>query len=243
MLFRARGSGAADMPIVVPLALLAAALVALLTIPAQTPILGLDHGSFAGAALGVALLAGLWLRSARRAGLSALARALGGAAIWTAILFGLVGVYAYRFEVSDVVDRVMADLFASEPQIGKSGEVIVNRRLDGEFLIPAKVDGARVAFLFDTGASNVVLRAEDAKRIGVDASGLDFNVDVVTANGAATAAEIRIGEIAIGPIVMRNVSALVTRPGALEQSLLGMSFLERLQSYTVERGRLILTGK
>src|SRR5208282_1436722 len=142
MLFRARGSGAVEMAIVVPLALLAAALVALLTVPAQTPILGLDHGGFAGAAFGVAFLAWMSLRWTRRAGLSALARALGGAAIWTAILIGLVGVYAYRFEVSDVADRVMAELFASEPEVGKSGEVIVNRRLDGEFVIPAKVDGA-----------------------------------------------------------------------------------------------------
>ena len=55
--------------------------------------------------------------------------------------------------------------------------------------------------------------------------------------------ETRIGEIAVGPIVMRNVRALVARPGALAESLLGMSFLERLQSYTVERGRLILKGE
>ena len=57
------------------------------------------------------------------------------------------------------------------------------------------------------------------------------------------AAEVRLGQIAIGPIVMRNVPALVARPGALDESLLGMSFLERLKSYAVERDRLILTAK
>ncbi|MGD1037935.1 MAG: TIGR02281 family clan AA aspartic protease [Roseiarcus sp.] len=231
------------MDVILPLALLAAALIALLVVPADSPLIGLDHASFAGAALGVALMTWLFLSGARRAGPGALARVVGGAAIWTAIILGLTGVYAYRFEVSDIADRVMAELFPNEPQIGQSGEVIVNRRLGGEFIVPAQVDGARVAFLFDTGASTVVLRAQDAKRIGVDAAGLDFDVSVVTANGAATAAEIRIGEIAIGPIVVRNVRALVVRPGALGESLLGMSFLERLQSYTVERGRLILKAK
>jgi aspartyl protease family protein len=172
-----------------------------------------------------------------------LARIVGGAAIWTAIILGLVGAYAYRFEVSEVADRVMAELLPNEPQIGKGGEVILTQRMNGQFVIPARVDGARVSFLFDTGASSVVLRAEDARRIGVDAAGLDFDVGVVTANGAAMAAATRIGEIALGPIVVRNVPALVTRPGALDQSLIGMSFLERLQSYTVERGRLILKGK
>ena len=231
------------MAVVFPLGLLAAALIALLTVPADTPLIGLDHASFARAAFGAAFLTWLFLLGARRAGPGALARVLGGAAIWAAIILGLTGVYAYRFEVSDIADRVTAELFAGEPQIGRSGEVIVSRRLGGEFVIPAKVDGVRVAFLFDTGASTVVLRAEDARRIGVDAAGLDFDVSVVTANGAAMAAQTRIGEIAVGPIVMRNVRALVARPGALNESLIGMSYLERLQSYTVERGRLILKGK
>jgi aspartyl protease family protein len=57
------------------------------------------------------------------------------------------------------------------------------------------------------------------------------------------AAEVRLDQVAVGPIVMRNVSALVARPGALDESLLGMSFLGRLKSYTVERGRLILTAR
>ncbi len=231
------------MVVFLPLALLAAALIALVSVPAQTPLFGLDHGSFARAAFGLAFLTWLFLTLARRAGPGALARVLGGAAVWAAIILGLTGVYAYRFEVSDLADRVMAELFPDEPQIGRSGEVIVDRRLGGEFVIPAKVDGVRVAFLFDTGASSVVLRAEDARRIGVEAAGLDFDVSVVTANGAAMAAQTRIGEIAVGPIVMRNVGALVARPGALSESLLGMSFLERLQSYTVERGRLILRAK
>ena len=99
------------------------------------------------------------LAGARRAGPGALARVLGGATIWAAIILGLTGVYAYRFEASEIADRVMAELFSDEPQIGQSGEVIVNRRLGGEFVVPAKVNGARVAFLFDTGASVVVLRA------------------------------------------------------------------------------------
>ena len=61
--------------------------------------------------------------------------------------------------------------------------------------------------------------------------------------GAALAAEVRLDSVSVGPIVMQNVRALVARPGALDESLLGMSFLERLKGYTVERGRLILTAK
>src|SRR5208337_1538859 len=106
------------------------------------------------------------------------------------------------------------------------GEVTINRRFSGEFAVAARVDGARVTFLFDTGASMVVLTAADARKAGIDTRGLAFD-----------------DQVAVGPILMRNVPALVARPGALEESLLGMSFLERLKSYTVERGRLILTAR
>jgi aspartyl protease family protein len=231
------------MVVAVPLALIGAALVALLAVPEGTPLLGLDHASFARAAFAVALVVWLALVGARRAGAAGLARALGGAAVWAAIILGLTGAYAYRFEAAEFAQRLMAELFPGEPQIGAGGEVIVNRRLGGEFVVPATIAGTRVAMLFDTGATTVVLRAEDAERVGLDTRALAFDVDVVTANGAAKAAETVLDRVAIGPIVARNVAALIARKGALGQSLLGMSFLERLQSYSVERGRLVLKGK
>jgi aspartyl protease family protein len=231
------------MVLAIPLALLGATLVVLLVVPEGTPLLGLDHARFARAAFAVAFLVWLALAGARRAGAAGFARALGGAVAWTAIILGLTGAYAYRFEASEFAQRLMGELFPGEPQIGAGGEVIVNRRLAGEFIVPAIVDNARIAMLFDTGASTVVLRAEDAAKVGVDARGLKFDVDVVTANGAASAAEVVLDRVAVGPIVARNVAALVARKGALGESLLGMSFLERLQSYSVERGRLVLKGK
>ena len=137
----------------------------------------------------------------------------------------------------------MAELGPGEPQVGRGGEVFVDRRLGGEFIIPGKVNGSPVSSIFDTGASTVVLRAQDAAKVGIDASGFDFDVSVVTANGAAMAAPTRLEKVAVGPIVLRDVRALVARPGALNESLLGMRFLDRLQSYSVERGRLVLEAR
>ena len=125
----------------------------------------------------------------------------------------------------------------------KSAAAARSKRYGTSAAVLAKVNDLPVAFLFDTGASTVVLRAQDAAKVGVDSSGLDFDVSVVTANGAAMAAQTRLDKISVGPIVMRDVRALVARPGALSESLLGMSFLDRLQSYSVERGRLVLKGK
>ena len=227
------------MRLVLPLAILAAAAAFLLLAPADATVAGLDHRTV-GAGAGLLAWLACLVANLRP---SALARAVSSLAVW-ALLFGLIaGVYAYQFEAADFIDRMRGELMPAEPEVGQGGEVIVNRRMGGGFSVAAKVDGARVTLLFDTGASMVVLTAADARRAGIGTRGLAFETPVATANGGALAAEIRLDRVAIGPIVMRNVPALVARSGALGESLLGMSFLERLKSYRVERGRLILTAR
>ena len=228
---------------ILPVALLAAAALGLYLTPPDAAILGLDHAHFAQAALGVAVLLWLALGGPWRLGRADVARAVGGALTWAALMIALTGVYAYRFEFSDLADRVLAELNPTDPVVGQGGEVIIGRRLGGEFVIAAKVNNTPASFLFDTGASTVVIRAQDARKMGVAAAGLDYDVRVTTANGSAMAAETRLDQVAVGPIVVRNVRALIARPGALSENLLGMSFLERLQSYSVERGRLVLKAR
>jgi aspartyl protease family protein len=231
------------MRFILPLAVLAVACGALLLTQHESILFGLNHQQFASAAIGVSLLLWLVLSGWRTARPSDIARVVSTATIWVIAFIALTGVYAYRFEASAIVGRIAGELFPSEPQVGRGGEVIVNRRLSGEFAIAGRVNAARVTFLFDTGASAVVLTAEDAKRAGVETSRLVFDVPVATANGGAMAAEVRLDQVAVGPIAMRNVPALVARRGALDESLLGMSFLERLKSYTVERDRLVMVAK
>ena len=231
------------MRFILPLAVLAVACGALLLTQHESILFGLNHQQFASAAIGVSLLLWLVLSGWRTARPSDIARVVSTATIWVIAFIALTGVYAYRFEASAIVGRIAGELFPSEPQVGRGGEVIVNRRLSGEFAIAGRVNAARVTFLFDTGASAVVLTAEDAKRAGVETSRLVFDVPVATANGGAMAAEVRLDQVAVGPIVMRNVPALVARRGALDESLLGMSFLEQLKSYTVERDRLVMVAR
>jgi aspartyl protease family protein len=232
------------MRFLIPIGVLLVAGAVLLTTPPETPILGFDHQKFAAiaGAIGLFLAVALGVRS-RRIGLADFVRAISGAVVWLGLIIGLTGVYAYRFEFGDIANRVLAELSPGEVTIGQGGEVIIPRRIGGQFIIAAKVNNVSTSFLFDTGASTVVLRAEDAKKMGVDVANLDYDVSVTTANGAALAADTMLDRIAIGPIVVRNVHALVARPGALNENLLGANFLDRLQSYSVERGRLVLKGR
>jgi aspartyl protease family protein len=227
------------MRLVLPLAILGVAVAVVMLTPAGARIAGLDRETMAAGAGLVAILAYL-IGGARP---SDVARMVSSLAVWALLIALLAGVYAYRFEAAEFVDRMTAELMPSEPAIGQGGEAIVSRQLGGEFAVTAHINGARATLIFDTGASMVVLTAADARRAGINAASLVYDVSVLTANGAAMAAEVRLDEIAVGAIVMRKVPALIAKPGALAESLLGMSFLERLKSYSVERGKLILTAK
>ena len=96
--------------------------------------------------------------------------------------------------------------------------------------------------IVDTGASTIVLRPEDAKKVGIDVSKLSYTVPVLTANGRTTAARVRLEKVAIGPLERGDVDALVAEPKALTESLLGMSFLGRLRSYEFSGDFLSLRG-
>ncbi len=232
-----------DIRALAPFLLLGAALVALWRAPPGQPLLGLSHDDFAHGAMGVSLLLWLTLAGLARAGPAGAARVFAGAMLWATAGLALLTVYAYRFEVTEIADRVIDELGPPTARLGPGGAVVIRRRYAGEFVVPARVDGARVSFVFDTGATSVVLTAEDAAAAGLKFASRDFVEPVTTANGATTAAPARLARVEIGDIVVSGVNALVARPGALQQSLLGMNFLERLRGFSVENGKLVLRGR
>ncbi len=109
--------------------------------------------------------------------------------------------------------------------------VRIARAAGGQFIALTHVNGVALDMLVDTGATIVMLRAEDARQIGIPPSTLTFDTETTTANGKGLAARIRLERVAVGPVILHDVDALVAQPGRLQRSLLGMSFLSRLQSY------------
>lgn len=114
------------------------------------------------------------------------------------------------------------------------------RAPDGHFYFDASIDGTGLRMLFDTGASVVTLTAEDAERIGLAPGSLEYSVVTQTANGMSDAAPVVLGTLRVGGITRRNVEAMVVRPGRLQGSLLGQSFMSRLGGYRYEKAELIL---
>ena len=167
-----------------------------------------------------------------------LGRALTYGVIWVAIIAALVLGYSFRHDVRDAFVRISSEILPHSPRVvGNFVEIRAGNH--GHFVLEAEVDGITIRFLVDTGASDVVLSPRDALRLGLTPENLIFNKLYRTANGLVRGAPVKIGQIGIGPISKTQVSASVN--GAeMDQSLLGMSFLNRLSGYEVRGGLLIL---
>ena len=167
---------------------------------------------------------------------------------WAVMMIFLVALYAYRGELAMVADRVIGELTPQGSQInvtapqGTGQAVRIKRGWTGHFVANAKIKDKGVEMIVDTGASTVVLRHEDAKKLGINMRSLRYTVPVQTANGSSYAARIELDSITIGKVGLRGVEALIAKPGSLHQSLLGMSFLSRLRSYEFAGEYLELRG-
>jgi clan AA aspartic protease (TIGR02281 family) len=120
--------------------------------------------------------------------------------------------------------------------------VDVPRGNTGEFGLRATINGVNAPMVVDTGATSVVLTYETAKAAGLPLELLDYSVDVETAAGHTKAARLTLDRLAVGRLVERAVPALVVRPGQMKTNLLGMSFLDRLESWEVRVDGMKLRG-
>ena len=110
----------------------------------------------------------------------------------------------------------------------------------GHFITTAQINNTPIQVLVDTGASTVALSFEDAQSAGLQPGTLNFNVPVTTANGTGYAAVVKLRKVEIGTVRVPDVDGMVLQKGAFNGTLLGMSFLSRLTSFSVENGKLIL---
>jgi clan AA aspartic protease (TIGR02281 family) len=120
--------------------------------------------------------------------------------------------------------------------------VQIPRGPNGEFNIHAKINGFAAPMVIDTGATSVVLTYETAKAVGLPLELLEYDVELETAGGHTKAARLTLDRLAIGHLVERSVPALVVQHGQMKTNLLGMSFLNRLESWEVRGERLVLHG-
>jgi aspartyl protease family protein len=174
------------------------------------------------------LARGLPLKTAARHG-------LGWLAIGGVLLLG----FSFREELGFVAARMGSELAPSAALETRPGEMVVTREADGAFYVRGEVNGSRVRFLVDTGASDIVLSPADARRLGYDIDALDFAYRFQTANGEGRGAMVVADSVAVGAVRREGVRISVNQ-APMSSSLLGMSFFRHLDSVEIRGDRLYL---
>ena len=130
-----------------------------------------------------------------------------------------------------------ARLASAQRLTGLSSNTIVYAADDrGHVILDTAVNGTPVKMLVDTGASLVTLTPADARAVGIPPGELRYSGRASTANGMAPMAPVTLREVRIDQLSFYDVPAAVIEN--LDISLLGMSFLSRLQGYEMRDRKL-----
>ncbi len=121
-----------------------------------------------------------------------------------------------------------------------SRSVVISPGSNGHFQVEGRVDGRRMDFMVDTGASVIALTERDAAMLGIHPAQSEYVAMVKTANGTVRAAPVELNMVEIDDLMVRNVAAMVLPDGALSDNLLGLSFLSRLRRFEYTDGKLVL---
>lgn len=159
-------------------------------------------------------------------------RALQQIAVWALIFVGLVAGYGLWNDIRSQMGPA---------QISRAdGSIEIPRGPDGHYHATLSIDGVKVQFVIDTGASQIVLSERDARQIGLDPGALAYIGEARTANGVVRTAPVRLASVTLGPFELRDVPAVVNQ-GQMDGSLLGMSWISQFARVEIAGDRLTLT--
>jgi len=165
--------------------------------------------------------------------------------IFAAVAAGLGTIMAQtadKMTTNAALARTVSPTAARVAAVAQNGSRNISISPDGRghFQTEGRIDGQRIQFMVDTGASVVALNERSAARFGLRPSPGQYNATVTTANGTIKAARTRLAMLDIGGLVVRDVDAMVLPDEALSENLLGLSFLSKLKRYEYANGRLVL---
>ena len=163
----------------------------------------------------------------------------------------LVALGSFMAQLADKWSPVPASANAAPPKASTAAQTTtvaqasgrtlsIPRDARGHFQTDGRIDGQRVEFMVDTGASVVALNEKSAASFGLRPLRGDYKATVSTANGTIKAAPARIAMIDIGGVIVRDVDAMVLPDEALSENLLGLSFLSKLKRFEYANGKMVL---
>lgn len=160
--------------------------------------------------------------------------------MWVGIMGVLALGFAYQEPLREAAIHLRSGLIPGYPVQTDTRQMVISEGQGGNYMIYGLVNGVRMRFLIDTGASDIVLSPSDAKRAGLDSDLLDFDHHYETANGVGKGALANVKELAVGEARFSDVAISVNQAD-MSASLLGMTFLRRFKSFSFSQGKLTLT--
>ena len=159
--------------------------------------------------------------------------------LWVGVAGVLLIGFSFQEELFALGRRLRAELIPGYPTQTAANEMVITANEGGGFHVYGAVNGVPIRFLVDTGASSIVLSPADAKKLGIDLATLNFNRAYETANGIGYGASTIVDELTIGHIHLTRVPVSIN--GApMSSSLLGMTFLNRMKSFSITGRKLVL---
>jgi aspartyl protease family protein len=163
------------------------------------------------------------------------ARLLTMALAWIAIFAGGFVLFTFRDDLGYVAQRLRAEAIG-EPVV-QGEEIRIPMALDGHFWVDGEINGKRIKFLVDSGATMTTIGRDTAARVGMEVSPARNQI-VRTGNGFIRVATGRADTLEVGTIERRDMAVHVADGEDL--NVLGMNFLSSLQRWGVEGRWLVL---
>lgn len=159
--------------------------------------------------------------------------------LWVGVAGVLLIGFSFQEELFALGRRLRAEIVPGYPTQTAANEMVVSASEGGGFHVYGAINGLPIRFLVDTGASSIVLSPADAKKLGLDLTALKFDRPYETANGIGYGASAQVEELTVGHIHLKDVPVSIN--GApMSSSLLGMTFLNRMKSFSITGRKLVL---
>ena len=159
--------------------------------------------------------------------------------IWTSLAALLLVGYTFKEELGSVANRLKGELIPGTAVKIRENEFAITASTDGHFYINGTAEGSVIRFMIDTGATDIVISPQAAKKIGIDLQSLTYSLQYQTANGTGFGAPYWLKNLTIGPFNYKTAKISVNK-AEMVSSLLGMSFLNQLKSFEFRGKKLYL---
>ena len=154
---------------------------------------------------------------------------------WIAIFAAGFVLFTFRDDFGWVAQRLKAEAVGTPVQQGR--ETRIPMAIDGHFWVEARLNGEKVRFLVDSGATMTTIDRGTALKAGVSIAPRADQY-VRTGNGIIRVSSGRAEQLQIGGITRHDVGMQVAENDDL--NVLGMNYLSSLSRWGVEGRWLVL---